>query len=85
MQEDIRRRHITGIIFSKLARLTRNTKELLEFSEFFRDHQADLISLQEPRRGAENQASKQSLTAANSNKSARSLSPPSIEVCWRFT
>ncbi len=47
MMADIKRRHITGIIFSKLARLARNTKELLEFSEFFRDHQADLVSLQD--------------------------------------
>src|SRR6266568_1515859 len=47
MMDDIKRRHITGIIFSKLARLARNTKELLEFSEFFRDHQADLVSLQD--------------------------------------
>ena len=47
MLDDIKRRHITGIIFSKLARLARNTKELLEFSDFFRDHQADLVSLQD--------------------------------------
>jgi site-specific DNA recombinase len=47
MMDDIKRRHITGIIFSKLARLARNTKELLEFSEYFRDHQADLVSLQD--------------------------------------
>jgi site-specific DNA recombinase len=47
MMADIKRRHITGIIFSKLARLARNTKELLEFSEFFREQQADLISLQD--------------------------------------
>jgi site-specific DNA recombinase len=47
MMDDIKRRHITGIIFSKLARLARNTKELLEFSEFFRDHHADLVSLQD--------------------------------------
>src|SRR5262249_11668234 len=39
--------HITGLIFSKLARLARNTKELLEFSEIFRAEHADLISLQE--------------------------------------
>ena len=39
--------HITGIIFSKLARLARNTKELLEFAEIFRAYNADLISLQE--------------------------------------
>ena len=47
MLEDIRDRHITGIIFSKLARLARNTKELLEFAEIFREHDADLISLAE--------------------------------------
>src|SRR5665213_3299897 len=47
MLADIKRRHITGIIFSKLARLARNTKELLEFSEYFRDHNADLVSLQD--------------------------------------
>ena len=47
MMDDIKRRHITGIIFSKLARLARNTKELLEFSDFFRDHNADLVSLQD--------------------------------------
>src|SRR5262249_43652853 len=39
--------HITGLIFSKLARLARNTRELLDFADFFRDHGADLISLQE--------------------------------------
>src|ERR1700693_45042 len=47
MLEDIASGHISGIIFSKLARLARNTKELLEFAEFFRDHAADLISLAE--------------------------------------
>jgi site-specific DNA recombinase len=47
MMDDIKRHHITGIIFSKLARLARNTKELLEFSEYFRDHNADLVSLQD--------------------------------------
>lgn len=47
MQRDIERGHITGLIFSKLARLARNTKELLEFSDFFRQHSADMISLQE--------------------------------------
>ena len=39
--------HITGLIFSKLARLARNTKELLEFADIFRQYNADLISLQE--------------------------------------
>ncbi len=47
MSEDIASGHISGIIFSKLARLARNTKELLEFAEFFRKHSADLISLAE--------------------------------------
>jgi site-specific DNA recombinase len=39
--------HITGLIFSKLARLARNTKELLEFADRFNESDADLISLQE--------------------------------------
>jgi site-specific DNA recombinase len=47
MRADVESGAITGLIFSKLARLARSTKELLEFSEFFREHSADLISLQE--------------------------------------
>lgn len=47
MLADIKRGHISGLIFSKLARLARNTKELLEFSEIFREYNADLISLAE--------------------------------------
>lgn len=47
MLEDVRSGHVTGLIFSKLARLARNTKELLEFADYFRDHNADLVSLQE--------------------------------------
>lgn len=47
MMQDIKSGKITGLIFSKLARLARSTKELLEFSEFFRTYSADLISLQE--------------------------------------
>jgi len=43
----VRSAHITGLIFSKLARLARNTRELLEFSDIFREHDADLISLHE--------------------------------------
>lgn len=39
--------HIEALIFSKLARLARNTRELLEFAEFFEKHHADLVSLQE--------------------------------------
>lgn len=47
MIADMKNGHITGLIFSKLARLARNTKELLEFSEIFREYGADLISLAE--------------------------------------
>jgi len=47
MLKDLRRGHITALIFSKLARLARNTKELLEFSDIFRECSADLVSLQE--------------------------------------
>jgi site-specific DNA recombinase len=47
MLEDVRRGHISGLVFSKLARLTRNARELMDFSDFFRQHNADLISLQE--------------------------------------
>ena len=47
MMADIKRGHITGLIFSKLARVARNTRELLEFADFFRQHNADMISLQE--------------------------------------
>lgn len=47
MLEHIKSGHITGLIFSKLARLARNTKELLEFADIFRENNADLISLQE--------------------------------------
>lgn len=47
MLKDIRTGRITGLIFSKLARLARNTRELLEFADIFREHNADLISLQE--------------------------------------
>jgi site-specific DNA recombinase len=47
MMEDIRRGHITGLVFSKLARFARNARELMDFSDFFRQNNADLISLQE--------------------------------------
>jgi len=47
MLKDIKSGHITGIIFSKLARLARNTRELLDFADTFREQNADLISLQE--------------------------------------
>lgn len=44
---DVKRGHVSGLIFSKLARLARNTKELLDFADYFRAQNADLISLQE--------------------------------------
>src|SRR5437867_2516365 len=47
MLQHIASGHITGLIFSKLARLARNTKELLDFADIFRQHDADLISLHE--------------------------------------
>ncbi|MGV7222163.1 MAG: recombinase family protein [Nitrospinales bacterium] len=47
MLKDIKSGHISGLIFSKLARLARNTRELLDFSDIFREYDADLISLQE--------------------------------------
>ncbi len=47
MLADIKSGHITGLVFSKLARLARNTIELLQFSKFFQNHNADLISLSE--------------------------------------
>jgi site-specific DNA recombinase len=47
MLKDVKRGHISALIFSKLARLARNTKELLEFADIFRQHGADLVSLQE--------------------------------------
>lgn len=47
MLQDIQSGRITGLIFSKLARLARNTRELLDLADIFREHQADLISLQE--------------------------------------
>ena len=47
MLTDIKRGHVTGLIFSKLARLSRNNRELLDFAEVFQSHNADLISLAE--------------------------------------
>jgi site-specific DNA recombinase len=47
MLEDIKTGHITGLIFSKLARLARNTRQLLDFADYFNKYDADLISLQE--------------------------------------
>lgn len=47
MLQDVRSGVISGLIFSKLARLARNTKELLDFADIFQKHNADLISLGE--------------------------------------
>lgn len=47
MLRDIKSNTITGLIFSKLARFARNTRELLEFADYFRAESADLISLSE--------------------------------------
>ena len=47
MLADVRAGRISALIFSKLARLARNTRELLEFSEIFRQADADLVSLHE--------------------------------------
>jgi len=47
MMKDVERGHITGLVFSKLARLSRNRRELEDFSDFFNQHHADLISLSE--------------------------------------
>jgi len=47
MLADIKRKHISVLLFSKLARLARNTIELLEFSKYFETHGADLVSMSE--------------------------------------
>ncbi|MDR5728911.1 MAG: recombinase family protein [Terriglobia bacterium] len=47
MLSDIKSGHITALIFSKIARLARNTRELLEFADNFRDANADMVSLAE--------------------------------------
>src|SRR5213593_912984 len=40
MLADIAEQRIDGLIFSRLARLARNTKELLEFVDLFRERDA---------------------------------------------
>lgn len=47
MRSDVEAGRIDGLIFSKLARLARDTKGLLEVAEFFKEHEADLVSLGE--------------------------------------
>src|SRR5215510_1657930 len=43
MLADVKSGRITGLIFSKLARLARNTRELLDIADYFRDREADLV------------------------------------------
>ena len=47
MLADIKSGSVEALIFSKLARLARNTRELLDFADYFQEHGADLISLSE--------------------------------------
>jgi len=47
MISDIESGKIEGLIFSKLARLARSTRELLDLADIFKKHNADLISLGE--------------------------------------
>lgn len=47
MLKDVSRGKIEGLIFSKIARFTRNVRELLELADYFYKHEAHLISLQE--------------------------------------
>src|SRR5258708_18078670 len=47
MMADVKRGKVRGLVSPKLARLARNTRELLEFADYFKRHDADLISLDE--------------------------------------
>lgn len=47
MMRHIKEGRIRALIFSKLARLARNTRELLDFADYFRDNNANLVSLSE--------------------------------------
>jgi site-specific DNA recombinase len=47
MLRDVKRGHIQGLLFSKLARLARNTRELLDFAELFENSRATLVSIEE--------------------------------------
>lgn len=47
MFEDISHGRVEGIIISSLSRLARNTAELLEYSKYFEEHNASLISINE--------------------------------------
>lgn len=47
MMADVKRGHIQALMFSKLARLSRNLREVQDFGDFFRANEADLVSLNE--------------------------------------
>ncbi|HTI69883.1 MAG TPA: recombinase family protein [Candidatus Limnocylindria bacterium] len=47
MMADVKRGRIQALLFSKLARLSRNLREVQDFGDFFRENNADLISLNE--------------------------------------
>lgn len=47
MMADVKRGHIQALLFSKLARLSRNLREVQDFGDFFRENGADLVSLNE--------------------------------------
>lgn len=47
MMKDIERGHIAGLVFSKLARLSRNIRELDDFAKFFDKHDAGMFSIAE--------------------------------------
>jgi len=47
MLHDIKSGRIEALIFSKIARFARNTRELLDFAEIFEHHGADMVSLGE--------------------------------------
>jgi site-specific DNA recombinase len=47
MMADVKRGHIQALLFSKLARLSRNIREVQDFGDFFHENGADLVSLNE--------------------------------------
>lgn len=48
MLDDVKNGRIEVLLFSKLARLARNTKQFLEFADIFNACRADLVSIFEP-------------------------------------